>query len=126
MVTEARVWLDSVGIGHADQGPQGSPYLVVVGVAGKRDVDREIIPIHRAIEVGRKDSDVDGSWAVPDDPELSRRHICVTAGSKLFEVEDLGTTNGTFVDGVRVQSRRPAGPASVVFLGGILTCVPVG
>ena len=40
------------------------------------------------------------SW--PDDMQLSRRHARLTVTAQEITVEDLGSSNGTFVDGVRV------------------------
>jgi len=38
-----------------------------------------------------------------DDPELSRRHAAVRPVDGGFEVEDLGSLNGTFVNGQRIE-----------------------
>ena len=38
-----------------------------------------------------------------DDPELSRRHAAVRPIEGGFEVEDLGSLNGTFVNGRRIE-----------------------
>lgn len=44
------------------------------------------------------------------DPSVSRRHACVTAGGDGFRIEDLGSTNGTDVNGVVVtQAVLPPG-----------------
>jgi pSer/pThr/pTyr-binding forkhead associated (FHA) protein len=38
------------------------------------------------------------------DPQASRRHAAFTLGPSGLQVQDLGSTNGTFVNGSRVQS----------------------
>jgi diguanylate cyclase (GGDEF)-like protein len=43
----------------------------------------------------------DVAVTLPDDT-LSRRHACIRRIGNVFAIEDLGSTNGTFVDGVRV------------------------
>jgi two-component system cell cycle response regulator len=39
---------------------------------------------------------------LPDDT-LSRRHACIRRLGDVYAIQDLGSTNGTFVDGVRVE-----------------------
>ncbi len=39
------------------------------------------------------------------DPELSRKHCRLIRGSS-YQVQDLGSTNGTFIDGVRMASQE--------------------
>lgn len=43
---------------------------------------------------------------VINDAEISRRHVQLTPQSGSFVIEDLGSTNGTFVNGIRLN--RPA------------------
>jgi hypothetical protein len=52
-----------------------------------------------ALVFGREGADV-----VIDDAELSRRHLAVRRLPDGLEVEDLGSTNGTFVDGHRINA----------------------
>lgn len=48
-----------------------------------------------------------GNDLVIVDPEVSRRHAHVLRREGQFTVEDLGSTNGTFVNGVRVSTETP-------------------
>ena len=48
--------------------------------------------------VGRQDADL-----LIDDPQASRRHAVVRAIDGQLQVEDLGSANGTFVNGARVD-----------------------
>src|SRR5437763_11425807 len=43
---------------------------------------------------------------VLDDPEASRRHASVRPEGQSLKVEDLGSTNGTFVNGHRISGTR--------------------
>ncbi len=52
----------------------------------------EVIVVDRTLTVGRQQTDV-----VIDDPELSRRHLEVRPEADGLVVDDLGSTNGTFV-----------------------------
>ena len=70
------------------------------------------VQLHDELEVGR---DCDGLLLADD--EVSRRHALFTRGQDGVSVADLGSTNGTFVDGVRVDGHRTLTPSSVVRLG---------
>jgi ABC-2 type transport system ATP-binding protein len=54
-----------------------------------------------------------------DDPELSRRHASIlhTADGRL-QVEDLGSTNGTWINGTRIVGTQALEPGDVLELGG--------
>ena len=53
------------------------------------------------------------------DPEISREHARVTrASSGELLIQDLGSTNGTFVNGHRIAAPTPIRPGDVIELGG--------
>lgn len=56
-----------------------------------------------------------------DAPELSRRHACIrlveAAGATTATVEDLGSTNGTFVEGKRVNAPQTLEDGDVIRIG---------
>lgn len=52
-----------------------------------------------------------------DDKQLSRRHFALTFEEGRIFIEDLGSTNGTEVNGVPVIGKRMLGPADVVTAG---------
>jgi pSer/pThr/pTyr-binding forkhead associated (FHA) protein len=52
------------------------------------------------------------------DPEISRRHARVSRGADgQLRIEDLGSGNGTFVNGARIDAPRPLSVGDVVRLG---------
>lgn len=59
---------------------------------------------------------------VIEDPGLSRQHARFTWCGNHLELEDLGSTNGTLVNGARVE-RAEVGPEDEVFLGSVRTVV---
>lgn len=61
---------------------------------------RDPIPIDREIVIGRESADV-----VLDDPEVSRRHTAVRPVEDGVEIEDLGSMNGTHLDGRRIEGK---------------------
>jgi pSer/pThr/pTyr-binding forkhead associated (FHA) protein len=52
-----------------------------------------------------------------DDPSLSRKHARIYREGGQVSVEDLGSSNGTYVNGRRVQGRQPVSPGDVVRFG---------
>jgi S-DNA-T family DNA segregation ATPase FtsK/SpoIIIE len=76
----------------------GKKYALVV-VAGSGDAAGRVIPIEKPrVTIGRMDCDV-----VLDDPQLSRQHAIVSIHGTNARLEDLGSTNGTFVDDERIE-----------------------
>ena len=59
---------------------------------------------HRRVLLAGADASCD--LVVPD-PTVSSRHCRLTQYEHGFTLEDLGSTNGTFVDGVRLPPRQP-------------------
>ena len=72
-------------------------------LAGQRvEVDAELV-------IGR----VDAGLTIEDE-EISRRHAVIRPGDGEIEIEDLGSRNGTYVNGVRIEAvTRLAGGDSV-------------
>ena len=58
-----------------------------------------IVPLHRGSQVIGRGAEADITL---NDPELSRRHLRLLVGMHTVEAEDLGSTNGTMVDGHRL------------------------
>jgi hypothetical protein len=58
---------------------------------------------------------------VINDPEVSRHHCRLTQGGGSFTIEDLGSTNGTFINGQRLTGARPLSHGDMVGLGETVT-----
>ncbi len=54
---------------------------------------------------------------VINDPEVSRKHCRLTLQSGAYVIEDLGSTNGTFVDGQRLIGPHMLRPGEIVMMG---------
>src|SRR5215469_6646400 len=93
---------------------------VVSGPAAGRTVD-----VEEEVVIGREDADLD-----IDDLELSRRHAVVRRFANRLQVEDLGSTNGTFVDGNRIAEPTLLGGGAEIKIGTTVLVVegvlPVG
>ena len=72
---------------------------------------RRIEVVHELV-VGRENVDVE-----VDDAELSRRHFAVRPVAGGLEVEDLGSRNGTRVDGTRIDGPTRVRHGAVVTVG---------
>src|SRR5690349_3635327 len=77
---------------------------------------REIVIGDTEFLIGRLADDDTGRLA--DDPELSRRHARIQATPDGgIEIEDLGSTNGTYVNDQRVETRRRLEAGDVIEVG---------
>ncbi len=84
------------------------PSLLVV--SGARTGER--IEVDRSLVIGRFGADV-----VIDDPELSRHHVEIRLDGDGLVVEDLGSTNGTFIDARPIDAPTHIGPGERMKLG---------
>lgn len=58
---------------------------------------------------------------VINDPEVSRHHMRFTRGAGGFTLEDLGSTNGTFINGQRLTGAKPLNNGDMIGLGETVT-----
>lgn len=89
--------------------PVGTVLALVVldgPLAGQR------VAVTAQIELGRESAALPMSY----DSNASRRHAAIAPAVGALVVTDLGSTNGTFVNGQRVQ-QSPAGPGSLIKIG---------
>jgi hypothetical protein len=66
-----------------------------------------------SIIVGREE----GADVVIDNPSVSRRHAEIRVGEQGWVVEDLGSSNGTFVRGVKISGPQPIGLGDEIGFG---------
>lgn len=70
-------------------------------VAPSAHVERRWIQFDQAIVVGR--STHHSEWPIVHDPLLSKRHFRIECGGQSSQLIDLGSTNGTFLNGTKVD-----------------------
>jgi len=56
----------------------------------------------------------------PDDASLSRRHVRFSRDMEDWWIEDLGSKNGTLVNGIRIAAKQPLGPGDRLSVGHLL------
>ncbi|MEU6237114.1 FHA domain-containing protein [Kitasatospora sp. NPDC047058] len=88
-------------------GAPAAPPLVLV-----TDTDSQLIDPRRAYHVGRDPT----SEIVLDDPRVSWHHAVLRADEGHWLLEDVGSTNGTFTDGRRIQ-HEDVGPGTRLRFG---------
>ena len=92
---------DGNTLGHGTDREQenSSAHLVVIrGMAGRPDVDLE----SGEVSIGRQADNL----LVLDSEKVSRRHARVIKDGPHYFVEDLGSFNGTFVNGRKLEPRQ--------------------
>jgi hypothetical protein len=60
---------------------------------------------------------------VINDREVSRHHMRLTRSGEGYSIEDLGSTNGTFINGKRVSGIQPLKNGDIIGLGETVTLV---
>lgn len=94
---------------------QGSSFRLIVR-RGPRP--NEVYELNKAVMTLGRDITND---LVINDPEVSRHHCRLTQGVGGYTIEDLGSTNGTFINGQRLTGARPLQPGDTVGLGETVT-----
>ena len=78
--------------------PDGSAFKLTIRQGPKPnqvfDLDKDVLSLGREA----------GNDLIIEDPQISRRHACLTRQGNSYRLEDLGSTNGTFVNGSRVST----------------------
>jgi len=72
------------------------------------------LELDRALDVGREQG---MPIALTDDTQVSRRHARVSPQNGVAVVEDLGSTNGTFVNDQQIHSPRQLSPGDRIRIG---------
>jgi pSer/pThr/pTyr-binding forkhead associated (FHA) protein len=77
---------------------QAPPKVVLRGVSGPHF--GKVVPVYGRLVIGR-DAECD---LVLDEPEMSRRHAMIEVTPQEIYLRDLGSANGTYVNGVQVKN----------------------
>jgi transcriptional regulator with PAS, ATPase and Fis domain len=98
------------------------PVLILLGcvdVPGPSPDDRLIV-FDRSLFIGRREKTDSGEgeafWVLRD-RMVSSQHASISRSGQGFELTDLGSTNGTIVDGVMAQPKAKLRDGALVFIG---------
>lgn len=80
---------------------------------GKHSTIRESLKLKKAITIGRAPE----CEIILDEPMISRKHALIEAADGRYYITDLGSMNGTFVDGKKITSRTEISSASIIHIG---------
>src|SRR4051794_8338433 len=83
--------------------------VVAIGEPGRPLL---FVLVPHSLEIGR-----DCSGVLLSDPSISRRHLLVLPADDLVRVSDLGTTNGSTLDGVPLEANRTLQVGETVTFG---------
>jgi DNA-binding NtrC family response regulator len=104
--------------GHVDLGER--PVLINAGHAdaGGRSEGGRLFVIADGLELGRRPTAPPGggTWYVAD-ARVSARHACVTRQGRTLHIVDLGSRNGTFVNGRRIDGPTKLVDGDVILVG---------
>lgn len=102
------------GIGMVSARTRAKPGGLVLTVAeGPKELRGTKLPITGPIVIGRSP----GADIVIADDFVSGRHARITPAGDEALLEDLGSTNGTVLDGVRIVGVMAVRPGSLITLG---------
>ncbi|MCA9167907.1 MAG: FHA domain-containing protein [Planctomycetales bacterium] len=75
-------------------------------ICGRETTTRQVLSYGQHLTVGRTNA---AEICVPDDPLMSGLHFGFSVKRKQVEIEDLRSTNGTFIDGERIRQGNVTG-----------------
>lgn len=91
----------------------GSKAYALKFISGKYQGGEFPLKMDRQVIIGRS-NDLD---MVLVEDMVSRKHAKITVSGGKITIEDLGSTNGTFVNGIRLARERRLAPGDVVRVG---------
>ena len=98
--------------------PAAEKYPIVIEVMSGPEDGREIVCNKTPITIGRSN---ENSISLSCDHLISRCHARIAKSGDEFNLEDLGSTNGTFIGKKRVREKSmPVGPDELFRVGATL------
>ena len=86
--------------------PPGAMLIVEKGID-----DASVIPLDRTVHVIGKSPAAD---IFADNPYVSRTHAQISVNGDYFEIRDLGSKNGTYLNGVKISGAVPLDTSTVI------------
>ena len=82
-----------------------SGVLLILGAFQGPDRGTRLLPVTQEVVMGRGRADSGHDWRI-DDTTVSRRHARLTHEGSAFCLEDLGSRNGTWLDGANLRATK--------------------
>ena len=110
--------MSSPGSAAVQNAAVAPPYPAAVSITGSlwrspMARDGRIVLAKPAVQIGR----MEGNDISLSDPLVSRYHAVIRWAPNGYEIEDLGSANGTYVQGLRIQGRVPLIPGQTIRIG---------
>ena len=109
----ARAVRSHLGAAAGASAERASSTLAVIGVLEPAAAAGKVLSVERPTLIGRG-AEADITF---DDPFLSDRHVRFDRVEGRLVIEDLGSTNGTLVNGIPVVGRRTLDRGDVIRVG---------
>lgn len=95
----------------------GGRMVLWVREASNRSLKKgDFYPLGESILIGREES----NDIVLKDTRVSGHHAAITRQGQRWQIRDLGSTNGTFVNGKRIEGQVDLSPGDEVRIGGVI------
>jgi hypothetical protein len=103
-----------IGLVSGQRARKGGGYLLTVA-EGPRELRGVTLPLGTAVVIGRSP----GADIVIGDDFVSGRHARITPAGSDVVLEDLGSTNGTLLNGTRVTTPQVLRPGDEIAIGAV-------
>ncbi len=108
---------EKIMLGDGDPAPISAPIPVATGEPGlTRDTGERFSIQEGETILGREDG---LALSLPGESTISRRHASITRNGDNVVVQDLGSTNGTFINGGRLENEATLKPGDDVQFGSV-------
>lgn len=112
------------GVGRPSTGPQSASVVArhfrvsAIKAISPLTIKGQVFPVSDTpFTIGRAD---DNDLCIPDDPYISGRHAHVFLQSGYVVVDDLGSTNGTYVNSTRITEPNDLEIGDRIQIGGVI------
>lgn len=108
---------------HAGGPAVRSPHLVLAWLLGEGHSGSRVVSVGAGLQLSRGVESTDSKVVSLNDPLVSRRHAAVEVDNNgRATIVDLGSSNGTFVDGERLDERTALRDGAIISIGESVLC----
>jgi hypothetical protein len=112
-----RIMYKDVKNGDKRKGFRKSLGLEVISAGSNSSLKKGgIVPIRGELTLGRKEDNI----LILNDPYVSAHHVKIYVKNTDYLIEDLGSTNGTLLNGMKLEGKTFLNPGDEIKIGSIL------